>query len=191
MLPIKAAGPMAGYRRSLFGISWTDDNDDLDGHNGCDTRNDILRRDLVLITAIRACVVWSGTLHDPYTGRTIRFVHGRSTSTAVQIDHVVALGNSWQTGSATWSMRKRVDFANDPLNLLAVDGPTNEQKGDADAASFQPPNVAFDCAYVARQIAVKARYTLWVTLAEQAAMVATLSRCPGEPVPVEAGAPPP
>jgi predicted component of type VI protein secretion system len=78
---------------------------------------------------------------------------------------------------------RREAFANDPLNLLAVNGPLNEQKGDGDAATWLPPNKAFRCACVARQVAVKARYAAWVTPAEESAIATVLGACPGEPAP--------
>ncbi len=169
-----AAASMAGYSRARFGPAW----EDVD-HNRCDTRNDILRRDLtrVVLRAGSRCVVSSGILHDPYTGRTIRFVRGVRTSLAVQIDHVVALADAWRTGAARWAPARRLAYANDPLVLLAVDGPSNEAKGDDDASAWLPPNRAFDCPYVARQVAIKTRYRLWVTAAERAAMTRTLSAC--------------
>jgi hypothetical protein len=162
-LTVKTDGSMTGYVRSKFGPAWADVD-----HNGCDTRDDILRRDLTG-DKIRAdgCTVTAGTLHDPYTGKTIHFVRGTGTSTAVQIDHVVALGDAWATGASAWTATKRETLANDPLNLLAVDGPANEAKGDRDAAGWLPPNAAFDCAYVARQVAVKVKYGLWVRSAEK------------------------
>ncbi len=181
---------MTGYDRDRFGPAWTDDNDDPLGHNGCDTRNDILRRDLyhpTLEAGTHDCVVLRGTLADPYTGRTIHFVRGETTSSQVQIDHVVALGDAWQTGAQQWSPAKRQDLANDPLNLLAVDGPTNESKGDADAATWLPPSHAFRCRYVARQVAVKTKYGLWMTSAEQAATQRVLARCPPLVLPSGAG----
>jgi hypothetical protein len=179
---------LTGYSRAEFGPAWSDDNDDPLGHNGCDTRNDVLRRDLTAITVrtgTHDCVIATGHLVDPYTGRSIDFVRGVTTSQAVQIDHVVALGDAWQTGAQQLSSRQRQDLANDPLELFAVDGPTNEAKGDSDAASWLPPNEAFRCVYVARQIAVKARYRLWVTAAERTALNAELARCPGQLAPVE------
>ena len=102
----------------------------------------------------------------------------------MQIDHVVALSDSWQKGAQQWDAATREAFANDPLNLLAVDGPLNQQKGDGDTATWLPPNKAFRCAYVARQVGVKYTYGLWVTQAEQDAMVRVLSTCPTEPLPV-------
>jgi hypothetical protein len=169
---------MTGYTRAQFGPAWADVD-----HNGCDTRNDILNRDLVGVTwraGTHDCVVITGTLDDPYTAKTINFV--KADAIAVQIDHVVALGDAWQTGAQGWTAATREQFANDPLNLLAVDGPANEQKSDSDAASWLPPNRAFRCAYVARQITVKAIYRLWVTGAEHDAMANVLAGCPGEPV---------
>jgi hypothetical protein len=105
------------------------------------------------------------------------------TSEAVQIDHVVALGDAWQTGAQQLSPAVRTDFANDPLNLLAVSGPSNDQKGDADAASWLPANKSFRCSYVTIQVAVKIRYHLWVTRAEHDAITRVLSRCPSQPLP--------
>jgi hypothetical protein len=181
---------MTSYDRDLFGSDWTDDNNETFGHNGCDTRNDVLRRDLehpVVEAGTNLCVVMSGTLQDPYTGAAIHFIRGETTSTEVQIDHVVALGNAWQTGAQRWSETKRQDFANDPLNLLAVDGPTNESKGDGDTATWLPPNHGFRCRYVARQVAVKAKYGLWMTAAEWGAARRVLSACPAQALPTEPG----
>ena len=164
---------MTGYSRALFGPAWYD----VDG-NGCDTRNDILTRDLVDRTYKNACQVATGILHDPYTGATIRFLRGVGTSSAVQIDHVVALGDAWQKGAQQWSPGKRLALANDPLNLLAVSGPVNQRKGDGDTATWLPPDRSYRCAYVARQVAVKVKYGLWATAAEKAAMIRVLSTCP-------------
>lgn len=193
-LTLKGRAPQTGYSREQFGQAWTDDNGDPGGHNGCDTRNDVLRRDLTDVTikpGSNGCAVLTGTLHDPYTDTTIRFVRGASTSEALQIDHVVALSDAWQTGAQSWSREKLVDLANDPLNLLAVDGSSNESKGAGDAATWLPPNKSYRCAYVARQVAVKARYGLWVTTAEHAAIARVLSSCPHQVAPTESGAPPP
>ena len=182
-LAVKGRAPKTGYSRDLFGQSWSDDVTVEYGHNGCDTRNDILRRDLT-VTSVKAgtrdCVVLSGTLRDPYTGKTIDFVRGSATSSAVQIDHVVALSDAWQKGAQQLSSDERRNFANDPRNLLAVDGPSNQKKGDGDAATWLPPNRSYRCTYVARQIEVKAAYRLWVTQAEKDAMTRLLTDCGGE-----------
>jgi hypothetical protein len=123
------------------------------------------------------CKVLSGTLHDPYTGKIIAFSRGADTSDDVQIDHVVALSDSWQKGAKALTFSRRVALANDPLELLAVDGRANQDKMDSDAASWLPPNKAFRCQYVARQIAVKLKYSLWVTSAEMSAMRNVLAQC--------------
>ena len=132
----------------------------------------------------RNCVVLSGTLIDRYSGEMINFVRGNVSSMEVQIDHVVALSNSWQTGAFKLSIAQRTALANDPLNLFAVKGRLNLQKSDGDAATWVPPMKSFRCAYVAQQIAVKAKYELWVVAPEKAAMSAILAQCPTQQVPV-------
>jgi hypothetical protein len=176
-LAVKGRAPKTGYDRSQFGPAWSDVD-----RNGCDTRNDILNRDLKSIVykpGTRDCLVLSGILLDPYSGEQIPFERGASTSSDVQIDHVVALSNAWQTGAFKLTYEKRLAFANDPMNLLAVKGRLNSQKGDGDAATWLPPLKSIRCAYVAQQIVVKAKYGLWVTPPEKAAMVGLLSKCPG------------
>ncbi|WP_448627396.1 GmrSD restriction endonuclease domain-containing protein [Geodermatophilus sp. URMC 64] len=178
---VKGRAPRTGYARDEFGSGWVDTD-----RNGCDTRNDVLARDLVDETfapGTHDCVVRTGTLDDPYSGTTIAFVRGEGTSDDVQIDHVVALSDAWQKGAQGWTAERRVAFANDPLNLLAVDGSLNTQKGDGDAATWLPPNRSYRCAYVARQVAVKISYGLWMTGAEKNAAATVLSTCPGEPLP--------
>ncbi|HEU4666278.1 MAG TPA: DUF1524 domain-containing protein [Arthrobacter sp.] len=183
-LPVKGRAPKTGYERALFGPTWADVD-----QNGCDTRNDILRRDLTEITYTTSvpCTVKTGVLADPYTGATINFIRGTSTSSAVQIDHVVALSDAWQKGAQQLTTEQRTAFANDPLNLQATDGPTNQQKGDGDAATWLPPNKGFRCEYVARQVSVKARYSLWVTQAEHDAIAGILAGCPGQEAPAAVG----
>ena len=141
-LQVKGRAPKTGYSRDAFGEAWTDTD-----HNGCDTRNDVLNRDLTALswTDTVKCTVMAGALADPYSGKPIAFTRGETTSTAVQIDHVVALSDAWQTGAQYWDVTKRSDFANDSLELLAVDGPLNEQKSDGDAATWLPPNTAYRC----------------------------------------------
>lgn len=176
-LPVKGRAPKTGYERTEFGEAWLDVD-----RNGCDTRNDILRRDMteVKFTEGSGCRILSGTLREPYTGHTIEFRRGAETSAKVQIDHVVALADAWQKGAQQLTPRQRQSLANDPLNLVAVDGPANTEKSASDAASWLPPSKAIRCHYVARQISVKAAYALWVTAAEKEAMKRVLSTCPGQ-----------
>jgi hypothetical protein len=172
-LQVHPLAAKTGYSRAQFGTPWKD----FDG-NRCDTRNDILQRDLkqIVYKAGSSCVVASGRLHDPYTGKTVAFVRGPNSGT-VQIDHVVALGDAWATGAATWSAERRLQYVNDPLVLLAVDGSANEAKGDGDAFEWLPPNRKFDCKYVARQISLKTKYQLWATVDEWRAMRKLLQSC--------------
>ncbi|WP_307812255.1 HNH endonuclease family protein [Lacisediminihabitans changchengi] len=172
-LPIKGRAPMTGYvRTAQFGAAWLDVD-----HNGCDTRNDILARDLTSITRSGPCRVMTGELADPYVDQTISFVRGNTTSAFVQIDHVVALGDAWQTGAQQLTQAQRISLANDPLNLLAVDAHSNLQKSDGDAATWLPAKKSFRCDYVTRQVSVKATYGLWVTQAEHDAMARVLDSC--------------
>ncbi|SDO32222.1 DUF1524 domain-containing protein [Geodermatophilus sp. DSM 45219] len=185
---VRGRAPRTGYEREQFGDGWVDTD-----RNGCDTRNDVLARDLTGETfrpGTDDCVVLSGTLADPYSGRTIEFRRGQDTSDDVQVDHVVALSDAWQKGAQQWDADRRTAFANDPLNLLAVDGPLNMQKGDGDAATWLPPATSYRCVYVARQVAVKAGYGLWVTRAERNAAATVLSGCPAEPLPGDPAAEP-
>ena len=183
-LPVKGRAAMTGYSRELFGDPWTD----TDG-NGCDTRDDVLARDLVHVhhESGSPCMVASGVLLDPYTATTIPFTRGDGDQ--VDIDHVVALGNAWVTGAFRWTAGRRLQLANDPANLLAVDASANRQKGDGDAATWLPRNKSYRCTYVARQIGVKAAYGLWVTPPERDAMQRVLSRCSDEPTPAESTMP--
>ena len=178
-LTVKGRAPKTGYRRDQFGDGWA-------SVDGCDTRDRILARDLrakSFRSATGRCVVLSGRLVDPYTSTTIAFARGGASE--VDIDHVVALGDAWQKGAWRWPYRERVAFANDPLNLLAVDASANRQKGDGDTATWLPANKSFRCAYVARQVAVKLKYALSVTAAERDAMRRVLGKCPTQRVTYE------
>ena len=176
-LEVKGRAPKTGYARSQF-PHWSDPD-----RNGCDARNDTLKRDLTNIiykVGTRECKVIAGQLLDPFTGKVITF---SATKVVIDIDHVVALSNAWQTGAAYFDKNKRTQIANDPLNLLAVDSKLNRQKGDGDAATWLPPYKAFRCEYVARQVAVKAKYGLWVTQPEKVAIDKILSTCVGQKLP--------
>ncbi|MGO4603655.1 HNH endonuclease family protein [Terrabacter sp. 2YAF2] len=180
-LTVKGRGPMTGYTREAFGAVWSDTD-----RNGCDQRNDTLRRDLRSLTlkaGTNGCAVMTGALVDPYTGARVAFTSGASSSSAVQIDHVVALADAWVKGAAGWPQAKRTAFANDTLNLTAVSASVNASKGSGDAATWLPPAMSYRCMYVARQIAVKARYELAVTAAERVAVARVLTTCPDTPVP--------
>lgn len=177
-LPVKGRAPKTGYSRAQFGDGWSDDVSVRLGHNGCDTRNDVLREQLLDVAVkpgTNGCVVASGTLNDPYTATTVRFERGPESSKLVQVDHVVALSDAWQTGAQQLDEPTRRDFANDPTNLQATLGWVNHQKGDSDAASWLPPNRAHRCAYVSRIVDVKTAYRLWVTPAERDAIARVLA----------------
>jgi len=176
-LAVKGRAAKTGYDRSSFS-HWRDPD-----RNGCDARNDILRRDLinlVIKSDSNGCKVLGGVLADPYSGKDINFVFGASL---IDIDHVVALSNAWQSGAFQFTDEIRLQFANDPLNLLAVSASLNRQKGDGDAATWLPPTKSYRCQYVARQIAVKKKYGLWLTKPEKVAMLNLLAKCPNQEIP--------
>ncbi len=177
-LEIKGRAPKTGYSRDEFGNGWTK-------MGSCTMRDWIMARDFseVQFASDTDCSVVGGILHDPYTGKTITF--SRSNPSAVQIEHIVALSDAWQKGAQQLSPAVRAQLANDPLELIAVDGPANGDKSDSDAASWLMPNKQYRCRYIARQIAIKAKYSLWVTRAEHTAMQKVLQTCPQQALPNE------
>ena len=177
-LQVRGWDRTSDFQRYQFGQAWSDDVNVEFGRNGCNTRDDILRRDLKnLVVRPFTCFAQSGTLIDPYTGTTIDFVRGPQTSNSVEIDHVVALADAWYKGARSWDPQRRLDFANDPRNLLAVSPQANFDKAYRDAASWLPPNQGFRCDFVARQIDVKTAYGLWLSAKEKRALTDVLARC--------------
>ncbi|WP_331736186.1 HNH endonuclease family protein (plasmid) [Streptomyces xanthophaeus] len=179
-LTVRAQSSLGGYSRDAFGPAWSDEGTvELSG-NSCPTRQDVLARDLDdVVRAEDGCTVLSGVLHDRYTGRTIDFERGPRTSLAVQIDHIVPLALGWQSGARELSAEQRLNYANDPENLISTDGPTNAGKGAKDAAAWMPPRTEARCWYATAQVRVKAKYRLSVTPAEKTALRAALASCPG------------
>ncbi len=179
-IPVRVRGN--DYRRAAFGEAWDDDNSAPGGHNGCDTRNDILNRDLVDKTyvAIKRCptAVATGTLHDPYTNAMVTFVRGNQVGASVQIDHIVPLALAWDLGARAWPDDLRLRFANDPANLLAVQGQANQDKGDQEPAHWMPPNHAFWCQYAVAFVAVLRGYGLPVDAPSAAVLREAAGTCP-------------
>ncbi|WP_182066366.1 HNH endonuclease family protein [Curtobacterium sp. ME12] len=175
-LDISDAYVPARYDRDAFGPAWADTD-----RNGCDTRNDVLRRDLTAVVikpGTRECVVLSGTLHDPYTGRTITFERGNTSSLAVQIDHRVPLSYAWRHGAASWTPKQREMFANDQAtNLVAVDGPANEEKSDSGPAEWMPANTGDACSYAASFVTVATKWQLSIATDDEHALARTLTTC--------------
>ena len=174
-IEVKGRAPKTGYDREQFGPAWADVD-----RNGCDTRNDILERDMTNLTykdGTKQCVVATGTLADKYTGTTINFVRGQDTSSKVQVDHIIPLSLSWQQGAQQWTAEKRKQFANDPLNLRAADGPTNGSKSDSGPGSWLPPNAAFRCQYIAEFVVVAEKYDLSMNPGDHEAAKRVLNGC--------------
>ncbi|NKY89171.1 HNH endonuclease family protein [Nocardia veterana] len=164
----------------VFGPAWSDDQDGPGGHDGCDSRNGVLARQLHAVRfrpGTHDCVVLTGTLRDPYTGRSIGFDKARARE--VQIDHVYPLAAAWDMGAAGWSSEQRMRFANDiDFNLLAVDGTANMDKGDRTPADWLPPARAYHCFYAGKYLTTAARYRLPITTADHAALTRIARGCP-------------
>lgn len=179
-VPVRIRG--YDYRRAAFGESWTDETTAPGGHNGCDTRNDILERDLVDKTyvSIKRCpaAVATGTLLDPYTNAVVPFLRGNQTGAAVQIDHIVPLALAWDLGARNWTEEMRIRFANDPANLLAVQGQANQDKGDKPPSEWMPANGAFHCQYAMQYIAVLRGYGLPVDAPSAPVLRRAAQSCP-------------
>lgn len=175
-LEIKGRAPKTGYTREEFYKTWPK-------ISGCSLRQIIIKREVgdSATLASDQCTVISGEFDEPYTGSHLIFSEKSDFSNGIQIDHVVALSDAWQKGAQNLSSDERFRLATDPLNLLAVDSKANQTKSDGDAATWLPPNKAFRCQYVARQVSVKYKYHLWVTQAEHDAIAKILQTCPNEP----------
>jgi hypothetical protein len=164
----------ASYSRSAFGTGLSSADPD---RNGCSTREDVMGRDLVDKTVRGVCNVVGGVLHDPYTGRDIRY-NEAVYSGSVQIDHVVPLSYAWRAGAEGWDKAKRVQFANDQArNLLAVDGRANAGKGDSGPGEWLPINKAFRCRYARDWAQVLYAYRLHVAPADYDSLDLLLQHC--------------
>lgn len=163
------------YDRDHFGQRWADVD-----RNGCDTRNDTLRRDLdelVVREGTQGCVAQSGTLLDPYTGQEFSFERGTAHAGELHIDHIVALADAWHKGAEAWAEERRTEFANDPMNLVATLGYVNQSKGASDASSWVPPEENARCGFAVHVVWVKEQYELAVATGEAATLEQLLSTC--------------
>ncbi|MBR2710615.1 HNH endonuclease [Candidatus Saccharibacteria bacterium] len=175
MLEVKGRAPKTGYSRDEFYSGWPT-------VDGCNLRQRILKREFGESAVLDGCNVVAGEFDESYTGEHMKFTTREEISKGLQIDHVVALSDAWQKGAQYMEKETRYSIATDPLNLLAVDASANEKKSDGDAATWLPSNKKFRCQYVARQVSVKYKYSLWVTEAEKQAISQVLSNCPDEKV---------
>ncbi|PVG84666.1 deoxyribonuclease [Nocardioides gansuensis] len=165
-----------GYDRAcdpgacVFGPAWTDDHDGVGGHNGCDTRQDVLLRQMrdIELRWGSECRIYEARLTDPYTGEELTW---RDDGYWIAVDHVYPLARAWHGGAWAWSQRRRVAFANDVRReLLAVSAAVNDAKGAAGPAEWLPPRRASRCAYGRRYVAVAAQWDLPLTDEDVAAV---------------------
>ncbi|WP_020105562.1 HNH endonuclease family protein [Nocardia sp. 348MFTsu5.1] len=182
LIPALAARPdPPDYDRSAFGAAWTDDTDAGGSGNGCDTRNDILDRDLrdKTFAAVDSCAraVATGEFRSPYSGAWITFRRGQGTGAKVQIDHIVPLSFAWDMGARLWNPAVRQRFANDPANLVAVDGDANQDKSDKQPSQWMPANKGFHCQYAAQFVVVMRTYGLYLDAPSVPVLRSALRRC--------------
>lgn len=168
------------YERTAFGSPWTDATAVADSDNGCDTRNDILTRDLSDTRSgpVASCphAVLAGELRSPYTGAVVIFRRDRR-ATAIQIDHIVPLAFAWDMGAFAWPPARRADLANDPANLVAVDGDSNQDKSDSEPGRWMPPNTGFHCQYAIQFVDVLTAYGLQVDRSSRDVLTRALQQC--------------
>ena len=164
----------------VFGPAWSDDHDGPGGHDGCDSRNSVLARQLREVRfrpGTHDCVVVAGSLADPYTGHRIGF--DRSRAREVQIDHVYPLAAAWDMGADGWPIATRMRFANDiEFNLLAVDGTSNMDKGDRTPSGWLPPARAYRCFYAGKYLTTAVRYELPISAGDRSALAHVARSCP-------------
>jgi len=171
-LPVSSSTPPAKYVRADFGAAWADTD-----RNGCDTRNDVLARDLLDAQTkpdTRGCVVTSGVLHDPYTGTTLTWTKAGG---GIDIDHVVPLEQAWAAGAWTWTTERREQFANDLPELQATVSSTNRAKGDSPIQTWTPPDPTYLCTYTTRWVQTKTTWQLTVTQDEKTRLLHLATNC--------------
>lgn len=178
-LPTVDDTPADAYDRDAYGEAWADVD-----HNGCNQRDDVLMRDVVegtvTVGSQDGCDhdVLAGAWRDPYTGKLLRFddLKDLVQAQSITIDHLVPLAEAHRSGADTWDSERRMLFANDLANLLAVDGGANSSKGDQDPANWEPPAVVW-CDYALVWVQVKSEWDLGVDSVERAVLQRRLSSC--------------
>lgn len=156
------------------------------------TRDLVLERDMNNVTFTSRGNVKSGTLLEPYTGKTIHFQRGTSNKTeggsasnrdgGIQIDHVVAYAEAYRSGLDKLDFQQRDTYYNDPDVLLAAQAEANNVKKDGTIAEWEPSNQAFQCDYASLQIGIKAKYGLMVDQKEHNKLAQVLASCPTETI---------
>jgi len=177
-IPVRTIpGKDPSYERELFGDPWSDAGVGVAAaRNGCDTRNDILKRDgrpgtVRFKAGTRDCKVIAGTWSSPYTGATLTMPR------QLDIDHIVPLARAWASGAKSWPAQRRLNFANDPDNLQAVDRSSNRSKSDLGPSAWRPRK-PYQCAYAIAYLRPVKKYQLPLSKADVAALRDMLATCP-------------
>ena len=174
LVTMTVAGPPGQpYSRDAFGSGWASNarTHGWDSQSGCNTRQAALMRDGQDVAVTANCKPETGTWLDPYSGVTL------TNPSSLDIDHVVPLAEAWRTGAWQWDKDRRVALANDPLEVIAVDGSQNKSKSDKGPEAWRPQNSAW-CGYSLRWVAVKDKYALGLSSeAERSALEEMLDTC--------------
>lgn len=138
------------YRREHFGSGWAD----IDGDCQNSRHEALIAQSTGQVTFNdqRKCMIKTGRWISMYSGMVIH------DATAIDIDHVVPLKWAWDHGANNWTKERRVEFANDPANLLAVEASLNRQKGAKGPDEWQPPTN--QCQYLSRFRRIAVKYNL-------------------------------
>jgi hypothetical protein len=167
-LPVSPEYP-SGYDRDLF-KHWSDADKDC-----FNTRAEVLQLETSTKTSHSStCTIKNGKWYSPYDNVTL------VEAGKLDVDHVVALKEAWDSGAKKWDSRSREAFANDlgyAGSLIAVSLGSNRSKSDRDIAEWLPTNASYRCTYVAVWVSVKWRWSLTVDAAEKTAISNVLKGC--------------
>ncbi|MEU9157950.1 HNH endonuclease family protein [Streptomyces sp. NPDC048417] len=165
-----------GYSRDKF-RHWTDADKD-----GCNTRAEVLLEEAVTAPDVDAkCLLTGGSWYSPYDDQYL------DSARKLDVDHLVPLAESWDSGASAWTPKEREAYANDlddPRALIAVSAASNRSKADKDPTEWLPPYAGYWCTYVTNWVADKTRYQLTVDPAERTALAERLAACPDQSITV-------
>jgi Protein of unknown function (DUF1524) len=162
----------SGYDRSKF-PHWVDAD-----HDGCDTREEVLLAEAIVKPHKGAgCTLTGGRWYSYYDNKYW------SDTNRIDIDHVVALAEAWESGARTWTTDRRKAYAkdlDDRRTLVGVTDTVNAAKSADDPANWLPPVASMRCRYVRNWVAIKIRWWLTVNNAEKNALTWIASGCPND-----------
>ena len=156
---------VVGYERAEFGAGWGSSTT----RPGCSVRDDMLRTQLTVLAESDRCrPIAQGIC--PYSGRLISSNPAMAAGEPIELDHIFPLSAAWDMGAYAWPMAKRLAFANDPANLVAVTKAENQAKSDSLPSEWLPSDSSQRCWYVNQLADIAVTYGLAVSAADAAVM---------------------